>query len=408
MFSGRIFTQALAIISIFIFSLVTHAAGSAVGKLTIVKGKVFILRDGEKISANKGDSVFESDSVESESGGLARVTMIDSNLIDVYPKTKVAISKYVFKPSENKKKVELKVDFGKIKSTVNQKYDDAKNTFQVKTPSAVAGVRGTVFTTEYDPIKKVSEVVTIEGLVAVAKVAENEKLVNPVFVKPNQIANVDSAKPKEEVRELKIEEKEKRKKEDNGLGLQYDPRKEMPKESAEGEGRHIKPPMPPPLQPNSSDVRPPPEIKQPLIEGTATRLTNVPPPEIKPPEIKAPEIKPPEVKLPTEVRLPIVEPKPPIADTSAIDMERRQRLQEAEQAKRQREAEEAAKRREEELRRAQELAQLQAEEAAKRAAEEAARAAEEAAKRAAETAETVTQPVTAPVNTVIPGAGTGL
>ena len=151
------------------------AGGSIAGKVTIVKGQVFIVRGSEKIQVVKDISVLESDVIESQPGGTARITMIDSNLVDVYPKSKVQIAKYIYKPNQNQKDVELKVDFGKIKSTVNQKYDGANNKFQVKTPSAVAGVRGTVFTAEYNAATKISRVVTIEGLVAVTKILDRER-----------------------------------------------------------------------------------------------------------------------------------------------------------------------------------------------------------------------------------------
>lgn len=218
---GRIF------ITVLLFSLNTFAGGAIAGKVTIVKGQVFIIRSGEKIQVKKDTTVLESDVIESQPGGTARITMIDSNLVDVYPKSKVEIAKYVYKPNLDQKDVELKVDFGKIKSTVNQKYDGAKNKFQVKTPSAVAGVRGTVFTAEYDLARKVSKVVTIEGLVAVTKIIDRERQTPPVFVRPDQVVKVDAEQAKtEQPRDLKSDEREERKKEDKDLGYQYDPKKE--------------------------------------------------------------------------------------------------------------------------------------------------------------------------------------
>lgn len=218
---GRIFVTAL------LFSLNAFAGGAIAGKVTIVKGQVFIVRSGEKIQVKKDITVLESDVIESQPGGTARITMIDSNLVDVYPKSKVEIAKYVYKPNQDQKDVELKVDFGKIKSTVNQKYDGAKNKFQVKTPSAVAGVRGTVFTAEYDLARKVSKVVTIEGLVAVTKIIDRERQTPPVFVRPDQVVKVDAEQARtEQPRDLKPDEREERKQEDKDLGYQYDPKKE--------------------------------------------------------------------------------------------------------------------------------------------------------------------------------------
>ena len=212
---------------VFLLALNVNAGGAIAGKVSILKGQVFIKRGSAKIPVKKDDTILESDIIESEAG-TARITMIDSNLVDVYPRSRVEIAKYVYKPNQDQKEVELKVDFGKIKSTVNQKYDGAKNKFQVKTPSAVAGVRGTVFTTEYDAVRKISKVVTIEGLVAVTKMIDRERQSPPVFVRPDQVVKVDVEQSKaEQPRDLKADERESAQKQDKDLGYQYDPKKEQ-------------------------------------------------------------------------------------------------------------------------------------------------------------------------------------
>lgn len=248
----------LSFLLIFFLTINVFAGGTIAGKITIIKGKVFFERGGQKIQVKKDDTVLESDVIEAESG-TARITMIDSNLVDVYPKSKLVISKYVYKPNKDEKEVELKVDFGKIKSTVIQKYDGAKNKFQIKTPSAVAGVRGTVFTAEYDKLKKISKVVTIEGLVAVAKIAEGDRPSAPVFVRPNQVVKVDIEQSKaEQPRDLTSEERESRQKEDKDLGYQYDPKNDPP------------PPPPPSGANNPPPQQPPPGDGPPPQGGPAT------------------------------------------------------------------------------------------------------------------------------------------
>lgn len=212
---------------VFLLAVNVNAGGAIAGKVSILKGQVFIKRGSAKILIKKDDTILESDIIESEAG-TARITMIDSNLVDVYPRSRVEIAKYVYKPNQDQKEVELKVDFGKIKSTVNQKYDGAKNKFQVKTPSAVAGVRGTVFTTEYDAVRKISKVVTIEGLVAVTKMIDRERQSSPVFVRPDQVVTVDIEQSRaEQPRDLKADERESAQKQDKDLGYQYNPKKEQ-------------------------------------------------------------------------------------------------------------------------------------------------------------------------------------
>ena len=298
-----------AFIAALLFSLNTFAGGAIAGKVTIVKGQVFIVRSGEKIQVKKDTTVLESDVIESQAGGTARITMIDSNLVDVYPKSKVEIAKYVYKPNQDQKDVELKVDFGKIKSTVNQKYDGAKNKFQVKTPSAVAGVRGTVFTAEYDLAKKVSRVVTIEGLVAVTKIIDRERQTPPVFVRPDQVVKVDAEQAKtEQPRDLKADEREERKKEDKDLGYQYDPKKEPtpgepPSSKNESPNKDVQANQPPKEQP-TKDVadRPMPSTQD---EPARPPVANREMPPVKDQPVKE-----------VQVREPVRE-NPPIKEVSA-------------------------------------------------------------------------------------------
>ncbi len=267
----------LSFLLIFLLAMNVNAGGAIAGKVTILKGKVFFERGGQKIQIKKDDTVLESDTIEAEVG-TARITMIDSNLIDIYPKTKITISKYVYKPNQDQKEVDLKIDFGKIKSTVIQKYDGAKSKFQIKTPAAVAGVRGTVFTAEYDKIKKVAKIVTIEGLVAVAKLLEDNRQSAPVFVRPDQVVKVDVEQTNsEQPRDLTPEERDSRKKEDKDLGYQYDPKSEATPPTPPSANN---PPPRPPVAGGPAQGQPP--TQPPVTAGetpTANRGANSEPPK---------------------------------------------------------------------------------------------------------------------------------
>lgn len=158
------------LVSIFISFLTTaHAEQIAAGKFVFIRGDVTINRlinnKLTQIKAQNNDAVYKSDMIETTSNAAARVRLIDSNQIDIYPKTKVSISDYIYKPAENKKNVELDIDYGKIQSTVRQKYDGTKNTYRVKTPGIVAGVRGTIFTVGYE--SGLSSTLVTEGIVDV-------------------------------------------------------------------------------------------------------------------------------------------------------------------------------------------------------------------------------------------------
>lgn len=165
-----------------------QAEGGASGVMMVVKGSVQIQSAKEKklIAAKIGAKVFAQDVIITGPDSRAKIVMSDKNEINVSPDTRLELEKYVYNPQKNEKNVLLNVVYGKVRSQVNQKYDADKNTFRVKTPSAVAGVRGTDFLASFDPGPKVSKVVTFSGVVEVGKPGAGGAILNPVRVSPGQ------------------------------------------------------------------------------------------------------------------------------------------------------------------------------------------------------------------------------
>lgn len=166
--------------------------GGTYGVLMVVKGDVQILngKTGKTEPAKVGSKIFPDDTIIAGKDSRAKIVMVDKNVLNVSPESKIKIDKYEYKPEAEKKNVLLNVMYGKVRATVNQKYDGEKNQFQVKTPSAVAGVRGTDFLTSYNRVSKDSQVVTFSGAVAVGVAGPNGAIVNAVTVRPGQSTTV--------------------------------------------------------------------------------------------------------------------------------------------------------------------------------------------------------------------------
>ncbi len=180
---------------ILVFSFSAHAQ-AVHGVLKVVKGDVQIIQasDGKKVAAKIGQKVFPKDTIIAGKESRAKIVMVDNNEINISPDSKIEIQSYDYKPEEDKKSVILNVMYGKVRSKVNQKYE-GENKFQVKTPSAVAGVRGTDFMTGYDPSTKASSVVTFQGNVAVGQPGPNGQIQNPVYVGAGQMTSASGNKP---------------------------------------------------------------------------------------------------------------------------------------------------------------------------------------------------------------------
>jgi len=134
------------------------------GLFMVVKGSVkTISKDNLETPAKVGAKVFAGDTVITDTDSRAKIVMSDRNVINISPNTKMKIEEYINEAKN--KNVKISLLEGKIRNNVEQKYDNDKNKFEVKTPNAVAGVRGTQFITSYYEANKTTEVITLNGQV---------------------------------------------------------------------------------------------------------------------------------------------------------------------------------------------------------------------------------------------------
>lgn len=185
------------------------------GLFNVVKGEVKVISaKDQKTSAGKvGMKVFVGDKVTTGKEGRAKIVMSDKNVLNLSPDTKMVISRYETKGKD--KNVEIKIEEGKVRASVEQKYDGDKSKFQIRTPSAVAGVRGTDFITRYEPASRQSQIITFTGTVAVANLGPRGELLKQVMVRPGESTSVKDgaapevpkALPPEQIKQMNIESK---------------------------------------------------------------------------------------------------------------------------------------------------------------------------------------------------------
>ena len=147
-------------------------------------------RDAKVTKAAIGLRVFPTDTIITGKDSRAKILMVDKNEINISPDSEIVLQKYVYDPSAGKKEVLLNVLSGKVRAKVEQKYNGTTAKFQVKTPSAVAGVRGTDFLTSFDSSTKQSSVVTFHGHVEFGQPGAGGTIQNPVMVDPGQTSTV--------------------------------------------------------------------------------------------------------------------------------------------------------------------------------------------------------------------------
>jgi hypothetical protein len=171
-----------------------QAAHAACGTFEVSKGDVKVQPvSGASRDAAVGSKICAGETVVAGQSARAKIQMEDGNELNVSPNSKIVIETYQYDVASNKKKVMLNVLRGKVRATTreeNMYNDKAKdgqaNTFQIRTKSAVAGVRGTDFLTSFDVKTNKMEVVTFRGKVEVGQLNVGGTITNSVFVAVGQ------------------------------------------------------------------------------------------------------------------------------------------------------------------------------------------------------------------------------
>lgn len=233
----------LSIITLVMVILPSLSFADEVGSFSRVEGRVDILKAGAAaaVPVKPGDSVSMGDIVRTKSDGKAEITFRDDTTIKLAPETRMKIDEYAFNPDNSRNKGVVGLLRGKVRAVVSKTRAGiipiaiGASSFNINTPTAVAGVRGTDFFVFHD--RGVTGVIFREGQGFVYNTNMPDKIVNIAegqitFVKPDipplpprPATNVEMVqhsrdtaaveKPKEEkpaeekppVEEAKVEEK---------------------------------------------------------------------------------------------------------------------------------------------------------------------------------------------------------
>jgi hypothetical protein len=176
-------------VSVLFFSTPSHAA-EAVGKITRVEGKVDILRQGAlpAMPAHLDDSLFQKDIIRTKSSSGAEIRFTDNTVLRIAQRSRIDISEY-FTGGSNKNIIKL--SRGQVQAVVDKNVTKrialapGANRFEIQTPNAVAGVRGTTFNVLYD--KNVTTVLLKDGDICVFNVKSEA---NVVCMPPGYIVTV--------------------------------------------------------------------------------------------------------------------------------------------------------------------------------------------------------------------------
>jgi hypothetical protein len=136
-----------------------------VGIIAAVEGGAEIGRAGTWTAATVEQGIATGDQLRTGPSGRLRVVFRDDSVILLGENTSLVIDAQVFDPNATRSLFSLVQ--GKLKSVVSHYYGAAGSSYEVQSPTAVAGVRGTEFVMSYDPATGETEIVGIRGVVTV-------------------------------------------------------------------------------------------------------------------------------------------------------------------------------------------------------------------------------------------------
>ena len=155
-----------AIIAILMLAAQAQAQ-SEVGTVAAVQGTFEVQRGGSWQGATIGMPVFGGDHLRTGPSGRGKVVFQDDSVLDLAPNTEVVVEKQVFDPPAHRFQSLIRLIKGRVRAWVSEYYREPRARYEVETPTAVAGVRGTEFIAQYDTTAEVTEIVGITGEVEV-------------------------------------------------------------------------------------------------------------------------------------------------------------------------------------------------------------------------------------------------
>jgi hypothetical protein len=168
----RKFTLLWAILLILLIQMgpPPNAQADVAGRLTLVEGRVDLLRDG-KLPATPvkiDDKVQLGDVLRTKSLSKAEITFVDNSTMMISPESRVAIEEFMFDPNQKKRNAVIKLFQGLAHVVVQKVYQEATPDFVIKTTTAIVGIRGTEFGIRLQPNN--STIMNFRGVLQVGNI----------------------------------------------------------------------------------------------------------------------------------------------------------------------------------------------------------------------------------------------
>jgi hypothetical protein len=143
-----------------------------VGTVATLEGSADVGRGDTWTPATLGTAISLGNQVRTGNPGRLSIVFQDDSVLTVADNSQLVIDQQVFNPSAGVVRSLIGLLHGKLQAVVGEYYHESGSVYEVKTVTAVAGVRGTEFSVSYDLITEQTEVMAMSGVVQVHSVLD--------------------------------------------------------------------------------------------------------------------------------------------------------------------------------------------------------------------------------------------
>lgn len=126
------------------------ARAEDVGQVKVAKGTVHVERGGQRLPAQVGMAVRQSDVLITGADGSAGVTFSDNSMLSTGPNSILVLDHYTFDSTTHAGKFDASLKKGTLAVVSGKIVKQSPGAMRVRTPAAIMGVRGTEFMVQVD------------------------------------------------------------------------------------------------------------------------------------------------------------------------------------------------------------------------------------------------------------------
>lgn len=175
MYFKKYFLIILIFILFFLFPVVIFS--EEIAHITNIKGKVFLIRNGKTQTPVNNLALYPNDIIKTLKNSSCEIFFTDLAITLLEENTKLTLK--TISKTQNNKQANYFLNTGKALSSINKL--NKNDSFNVQTPSAIAGVRGTEFLVDAD--NDASEVAVYDGDVDVTALSKDGKVLGKQKIK---------------------------------------------------------------------------------------------------------------------------------------------------------------------------------------------------------------------------------